>query len=116
MWLLRDGDVLAAIDARRPRWPAQLHGAMVLRGPALVQTVTSAVALDMAWCCDVEGPDVEGPDVENREARCLEVRRISTLEPRRVARPHLLGGAVVVAGRGAFERWRLQVGDRLEIR
>ena len=106
-WLLRDGDVLAAIDGRRPRWPAQLHGAVVLRGPALVQTVTSAVALDMAWCGDVEA---EGG------ARCLEVRRITTLEARRVARPHLMGGAVVVAGRGAFERWRLQVGDRLEIR
>lgn len=106
-WLLRDGDVLAALERRRPGWPKSLTGAMVLRGPALVQTIAHATSLDLAWCGDVAA-DGGTP--------CLEVRRIACLGPRRMALPHLARGALVVAGRGAFERWRLQVGDRLEIR
>src|SRR5579875_1150715 len=106
-WLLRDGDVLAALETRRPGWPGALQGAVVLRGPALVQTLTSAVSLDLAWCVPDQSPDGQ---------ECLVVRRIGCLAPRRMARPHLGSRPMVVAGQGAFERWRLQVGDRLEIR
>jgi hypothetical protein len=108
-WLLRDGDVLAALEDRRPGWPASLRGAIVMRAPALVQTVTSPAPLDLAWCGEM-AVEVEGGD------RCLEVRRLARLAPRRVAIPRLARGAVVAAGEGAFERWHLQVGDRLEIR
>lgn len=106
-WLIRDGDVLAALEARRPGWAGALRGAVVLRGPALVQTVTTPVSLDLAWCVTDHGSDGQ---------ELLVVRRISCLEPRRVSRPHLGARPVVVAGRGAFERWHLKVGDRLEIR
>jgi hypothetical protein len=106
-WLIRDGDVLAALEMRRPGWPAAIQGAVVLRGPVLVQTLTSRVALDVAWCAPDPAPD---------GAECLVVRRIRCLEPGRVARPHFGTRPLVVAGRGAFERWHLQVGDRLEIR
>ena len=106
-WLIRDGDVLAALEARRPGWPAALKGAVVLRGPALVQTLTTPVSLDLAWC--VADEDRDGQE-------CLVVRRIGCLPPHRMARPHLGPRPMVVAGQGAFERWHLRVGDRLEIR
>lgn len=106
-WLIRDGDVLAALEPRRPGWPRALQGALVLRGPVLVQTFTAPVSLDLAWCVPDDDPD-------GRE--CLVVRRIGGLPPRRLARPQLRPRPIVVAGRGAFERWHLRVGDRLEIR
>jgi hypothetical protein len=103
-WLLRDGDVLAAVEHRRRGWQASLHGALVLRGPVVVHTLTPthAVALDVARC--------------GRDGQALRVRRIAVLGRRRVSLPHLGGGGLVVAPAGTFERWRLQVGDRLEVR
>jgi hypothetical protein len=109
MWLLRDGDVLAAVEGRRRGWQASLQGALVLRGPALVQTLTpgTARALDVAWCRS---------DDRVAHERGLRVRRIGVLGRRRVAAPHLLRGGLVVAPAGTFERWHLRVGDRLEVR
>ncbi len=106
-WLIRDGDVLAALDARRFGWPSALQGAVILRGPTLVQTLTRPVSLDVAWCSPAESDDGQ---------ERLVVRRIGCLAPRRMARPHLGSRLVVVASQGAFERWHLRVGDRLEIR
>jgi hypothetical protein len=107
-WLLRDGDVLAAIEDRRPGWQASLQGALVLRGPAVVHTLTppEARALDVAWCT---------PDDHDGQATAWRVRRIGMVGRRRVAAPHLGGGGLVVAPAGTFERWRLRVGDRLEV-
>ena len=105
-WLLREGEVLAAIEEPRPGWALSLQGAVVLHGPRLVHTLRQAVALDVAWCSPVSEGDKE----------CLEVRRLATVPPRRVARPRLGPAPLVVATEGAFERWQLKVGDRLEIR
>jgi hypothetical protein len=106
-WLLRDGDVLATVEERRPGWPACLQGAVVLRGPTLVHTLTPshARALDVAWCAPAKG-----------DSSSLRVRRISIVRRHRVSVPYLGGGGLVVAPAGTFERWRLQVGDRLEVR
>jgi 16S rRNA (cytidine1402-2'-O)-methyltransferase len=82
-WLLRDGDVLAAIETWRSGKP--ISGAAVVEGPRLIH---GRGGLDVAWCVAVPG-----------EARCLEVRRITTVGARRVARPRL--GAAVVAEAGA---------------
>ena len=106
-WLLREDDVLAAVEEARPGWPVSLRGAMVRRGPAVVHTLTVSITLDLAWCYDVSG--------DNGATR-LEVRRIGCLAPRRLARPHLGRGAFIVAAGGAFERWHLRIGDQLEIR
>jgi hypothetical protein len=108
-WLLRDGDVLATVEDRRRGWQASLQGALVLRRPALVQTLTpsQARALDVAKCASEDGDGGNGT---------LRVRRISVVARRRVSVPHLGGGGLVVAPAGTFERWRLQVGDRLEVR
>jgi hypothetical protein len=107
-WLLRDGDVLATVEERRPGWQASLQGAILLRAPVMVQTLASeARALDVAWCT----PTALG---DGRSA--LQVRRITVVGRRRVTPPHLRPGGVVVAPVGTFERWHLRVGDRLEVR
>jgi hypothetical protein len=108
-WLLRDGDVLASVEDRRRGWQASLQGALVLRGPTVVQTLTAGhpQALDVAWCGRAE---------RNGDRQALRVRRIGGVGPRRVLPPHLGGGRLVVAPAGTFERWRLQVGDCLEVR
>jgi hypothetical protein len=108
-WLLRDGDVLASLEDRRRGWQASLQSALVLRGPTVVQTLTAGhpQALDVAWCARTE---------LNGDRHALRVRRIGVVGPRRVSPPLLGGGGVVVAPAGTFERWRLQVGDCLEVR
>lgn len=106
-WLLREGDVLAAIDPPARGWPDSIQGAAVRRGPVLVHTLRCGKGLDLAWCLEVT---TDGGET------CLEVRRIASVGARRLARPHLTKGAVVAAERGAFDRWHLRVGDRLEIR
>jgi hypothetical protein len=105
-WLLREGDVLAALEERRPGWQQELQGAVVVRPPAWVHTLSCPAGLDVAWCVAVS---VDG-------AARLEVRRTAYLPGRRLARPRLARGAIVVARSGAFDRWRLRVGDRLEVR
>lgn len=106
-WLLRKGDVLAAIDSPARGWPDSIQGAVVRRGPVMVHTLRSGHGLDLAWCSEVS-TDGDGTR--------LEVSRIASVGPWRVARPHLAKGAVVAAERGAFDRWQLRVGDQLEIR
>jgi hypothetical protein len=106
-WLLRDGDVLAAIEDPRKGWQRNLQGAVLLHRPAVVHTLVDAVELDVAWC---------GPATVGTGDPGLQVRRIAALAPRRMARPRLGAGALLVAPGGTFERWRLQVGDCLEVR
>ena len=107
-WLLREEDVLAAIEQRRKGWQTSIAGAVVITRPALVQTFTPAAAaeLDVAWCT---------PTGLGDGRRGLVVKRISVLPAHRVTIPRLRSGALVVAPGGTFERWRLQVGDRLEV-
>jgi hypothetical protein len=108
-WLLREDDVLAALEDRRPGWQTALTGAVLVRRPGLVHTLTRSTAaeLDLAWCVPIE------IDTD----RCgLRVKRISTLPARRLSIPRLTPGTLVVAPRGSFERWKLCVGDCLEVR
>jgi hypothetical protein len=46
----------------------------------------------------------------------LRVQRIKVVGRRRVLSPRLGAGGLVVATAGTFERWRLHVGDCLEVR
>lgn len=107
-WLLRDGDVLAAIEERRKGWQTSINGAIVIPGPAFIQTLTptASAELDIAWCL----PESLG------DGRGFRVKRISILPAYRLAFPHLRRGAVVAAPSGTFERWQLHVGDQLEVR
>jgi len=107
VWLLRNGDVLASAEiangpsARRKGLLGrdQLEGAFVLRPCRQVHTIGMRVPLDVAFC-----------DARGR------VLRTCSLSPWRVSRPVWRSAFVVEAAAGAFERWHLQPGDRLEVR
>lgn len=108
-WLLRDGEVLATLEvaetpgdrirglAGRP----EPEGALLLRRPLLLHTIGAGFGIDAAFC-----------DPEMRVTDIARLRRFRIALPR----PWRAGRVVVVAGDGAFERWRLAVGDRLEVK
>ena len=106
-WLLRDGEVLAALevaDTRSARRRGLLgrdgfEGALLLRPARAVHTVGMRFPLDVAYCDD---------DLRVLETVCMKQRRFGA--PRWRAR------AVLEAQAGAFERWGLRPGDHLEIK
>jgi uncharacterized membrane protein (UPF0127 family) len=106
-WLVRDGDVLAAAElanGARARRRGLLGrdsytGALVLRPCRNVHTARMRFPIDVAFC------DSEGI-----------VLRTVTLPPWRVS-PYVRRAAFVVeAEAGAFDRWHLRKGDRVELR
>jgi len=106
-WLLRDGDVLAAAEvadglgarARGLLGRDDFDGAMILPHTRSVHTVGMRFAIDVAFC-----------------DRDLVVVGVVHMPPMRLALPRRRGRTVVEARAGAFERWGLRVGDRLELR
>ena len=106
-WLVRDGDVLAAAEVagsakeRRRGLLGRdaIEGAFVLRPCRSVHTVRMRFAIDVAFC------DPEGV-----------VLRTVTLAPWRVSPWVRRAAFVIEAESGAFDRWRLHVGDRVELR
>ena len=106
-WLVRDGEVLAAVeiaDTARSRRRGLLgrdgfEGALLLRPCRQVHTVGMRFTLDVAFC------DTEGI-----------VLRTSTLAPWRLSPIVRRAAFVIEAEAGAFDRWRLARGDRLELR
>ncbi len=105
-WLTRDAQVLATVDDRGDR-----SGVRLVEGPALVHTLGGGTPVDVAWCRRRDAPTAPS----RSSPPVLEVQRVATLGSWRLGRPCPPGRVVVVAGAGAFERWRLQVGDRLEV-
>lgn len=109
-WLLRDGEVLASLEVaerRRDRVrgllgrrTGELDGALLLRPARSVHTIGMRFAIDVAFC--------------DEDLRVLHVH--TPLPPYRVTRLHWRARCVLEAEAGAFERWRLQVGDELEIK
>ncbi|MDP8936890.1 MAG: DUF192 domain-containing protein [Actinomycetota bacterium] len=106
-WLLRDGQVVAAVEVAEG-FPARsrgllgregIDGAILLRPARSVHSMGMKFALDVAFC-----------------DKDLTVVRTVCLRPGRVTRPSLRGGCVIEAESGAFDRWNLKVGDRLELR
>ena len=106
-WLVRDGDVLASVEVpSRPLSRARglvgrdhFHGAMVLRPCRQVHTFGMRFPVDVAFC------DRSGV-----------VLRVATLSPWRVSRVVWRSGFAVEAAAGAFERWGLRPGDRVEVK
>jgi uncharacterized membrane protein (UPF0127 family) len=105
--LVRGGDVLASAEiangpgARRRGLLGRerVDGAFVIRPCRQVHTFGMRIPLDVAFC------DVRG-----------EVLRTRSLAPWRLTRPVRRAAFVVEAEAGAFERWRLEPGDRIEVR
>jgi uncharacterized protein len=106
-WLLRQGDVLAGAEVvtgltgRTKGLLGQTgyDGAMVLPRTRSVHTFGMKFAVDVAFC-----------DKE------LVVVGVTRLQPWRMSVPRRGGRSVIEAEAGAFERWNLKVGDRLELR
>lgn len=104
-WLLRRGKVLASLEvAATPR--ARARGflgcsrdcALLLTPLRVPHTVGVRFPLDIAYLDD--------------ELVVVSTRRMA---PFRVGRPRRHCHAVLEVDAGAFERWHLQAGDRLEI-
>jgi uncharacterized protein len=106
-WLLRAGDVLAAAevaDRLGERSKGLLgrtgyEGAMVLPRTRAIHTFGMRFTVDVAFC--------------DRDLVVLDVARVP---PMRLTLPRRRGRTVIEAQAGAFERWGLRPGDRLEIR
>ena len=106
-WLVSDGRVLAAVevaDSLAARSKGLLgrdgcEGAMVLPRTRMVHTFGMRFPIDVAFC-----------------DRDLVVVDVTTLRPWRMCVPRRRTRSVVEAEAGAFGRWGLRVGDRLEVR
>ena len=109
-WLLRDDEVLAQLDIaddRRSRRRGLLgrdgiDGALLLRPCRSVHSMGMRFSIDVAYCA--------------RDGDMLAVLVMRTMPPRRLGLPVWKAHAVIEAEAGAFSRWGLKVGDRLEIR
>ncbi|MDQ3107191.1 MAG: DUF192 domain-containing protein [Actinomycetota bacterium] len=105
--MVRDGDVLATLEVatsfgarlRGLLGRDSLEGALLLRPAKSVHTAGMRFAIDVATC-----------------DRDLVVVATTTLRPYRMTRPRREARCVIEAEAGAFERWGLRVGDRLEVR
>lgn len=106
-WLLRDGEVLAALEvadslgtrSRGLLGRDGVDGAMLIKPAMSVHTVGMRFPIDVAYC-----------------DRDMTVLCVVTMRRHRVGRLRLRSKCVVEAEAGAFERWGLRAGDRLEIK
>ena len=107
-WLLREGEVLAALevaDTRKARRKGLLgrdgiDGALLFPSARMgVHTFGMRFPLDVAFC--------------DRE---MIVQRIVCLQPGRMTKPSFRAPCVIEAQAGAFDRWQLHCGDQLEIK
>ena len=106
-WLLRDGDVLAALEVAESFGDRLkgllgrdgLEGALLLRPAKSVHSLGMRFPIDVAFC-----------------DRDLRVLRTVRLRPHRMTRTTWRSHAVIEAEAGAFDRWRLEPGDQLEVR
>ena len=106
-WLVRDGEVLASLEVASSRRERRrgllgrdgLEGALLLRPCTSVHTAGMRFDLDVAFC-----------DEDLKVIETVRMRRW------RVGRPRRGAHAVLEAEAGAFDRWRLRPGDKLEVK
>jgi uncharacterized protein len=106
-WLLRDGEVLASVEIARS-WRARvrgllgrdgIEGAILLRPCRSVHTIGMRFPVDVAFCDEA-----------------MTVVRVVRMPRHRVGLPVWRARCVIEAEAGAFARWNLRPGDRLEIK
>lgn len=105
-WLVHEGEVLASVEEARTRRARRrgllgrerCDGVLRLRARS-VHTFGMGFPIDVAFC------DLDGVVV-----------RIVTVPPNRVTRPLLRAPVALEAEAGAFRRWGVKAGDRLEVR
>lgn len=106
-WLLRDGDVLASLEvASGPVGRGRgllgrdaLDGALLLMPAMSVHTLGMRFPIDVAYC----------------DAELQVLAMVPGMRPWRMGAPRLKARAVIEAEAGMFERWKLRVGDQLEV-
>jgi uncharacterized membrane protein (UPF0127 family) len=106
-WLVRGEDVLAAAEVavtRRQRQRGlvgrdELEGVLVLRPCRQIHTLRMRFPIDVAFC--------------DRDGFVL---HIASLVPWRLSRPVPRAYFAIEARAGAFDRWKLVVGDIVEVR
>jgi len=103
-WLLRQGVVLASLDLdgranQADQDPGAGVGAELRSGTRVAVGLMLKGAKDLAWL----DQDLVVREVEHIGALGVKLR------PRRCS-------MALLADRGAFERWRLELGDQLEVR
>jgi uncharacterized membrane protein (UPF0127 family) len=106
-WLVREGDVLATAEVAETRRArrrgllgrAHFEGALVLRPCHNVHTAGMRFAVDVAFC------DHDGVVIKTC---CLRPWRLSPFVGR--------AAMAIEASSGAFERWGLRVGDKVELK
>lgn len=106
-WLLRDGEVLAVLEVAESLGARSrgllgrdgVEGAMLIKPARSVHTIGMRFPIDVAFC-----------DGE------MSVVDTVTMGRNRVGRPRLRARCVLEAEAGAFGRWGLRPGDRLEIK
>ena len=106
-WLLRDGDVLASLElARTPRTRAVgLIGKRRFEGALLIEPCRAVHTVGLRFPIDVAYLD-----------RSSVVIAMTQMSPQRVGLPRRSARSVIEAEAGAFERWKLSLGDTLEIK
>ena len=107
-WLIREGEVLATLEVAAS--PASrlrgllgrdgFDGALLIRRARSVHTIGMRFPIDVAFC--------------DRDLRVVDI--CCAMARYRVSRPRWKARSVIEAEAGAFERWRLQPGDQLEIK
>ena len=106
-WLLRDGDVLASLEiatgglarSRGLLGRDGIDGALLIKPALSVHTVGMRFALDVAFC--------------DRDLVVIDI--VCGMRPWRLGRPRFGARSVIEAEAGSFERWKLAVGDALEV-
>jgi uncharacterized membrane protein (UPF0127 family) len=105
-WLVRDGEVLASVEVARSRSARRkgLLGREGIEGALLLAPARSVHTLGMKFDIDVAFLDGDGV-----------VRRTVRMSRNRVGLPCWPARSVVEAEAGAFARWNLSAGQRLEV-
>lgn len=106
-WLVRDGEVLASLEVAtswRDRRKGlmgrdRFDGALLIRPCTSVHTFGMRFPIDVAFC--------------DEDLKVLETVRMKRW---RIGRPRPGARSVLEVEAGAFERWRLRPGDRLEVK
>ena len=105
-WLVRDGEVLASVEVARSRSARRkgLLGRDGIEGALLLAPARSVHTLGMRFDIDVAFLDRDGV-----------VRRTVRMSRNRIGLPCLPARSVVEAEAGAFARWNLTTGQRVEV-
>jgi uncharacterized protein len=107
VWLLRDGQVLAAAEVASS-YGERLRGLLGrsgYEGALVLERTRSIHTLGMRFAIDVAFLD-----------RDMVVIDVASLRPWRMTVPRVRCRRVLEAEAGAFDRWGLRRGDRLELR